>query len=42
MPKLKRLSASDVVSALQHFGFFILTQRGSHINLRRISRAGEK
>jgi predicted RNA binding protein YcfA (HicA-like mRNA interferase family) len=42
MPKLKRLSASDVVSAFQHFGFSVLTQRGSHIKLRRISRAGEK
>jgi predicted RNA binding protein YcfA (HicA-like mRNA interferase family) len=42
MPKLKRLSGSEVVSIFQQFGFFILSQRGSHIKLRRISPAGEK
>ena len=42
MPKLKRLSASEVVSAFQHFGFSVLTQRGSHIKLRRIGQTGEK
>jgi predicted RNA binding protein YcfA (HicA-like mRNA interferase family) len=41
MPKLKRLSASEVISAMQTFGFVVLTQRGSHIKLRRISRGGE-
>lgn len=42
MPKLRRLSASDVVSIFQQFGFFILTQRGSHIKLRRLTQTGEK
>ena len=42
MPKLKRLSASEVVSTFQHFGFAVLTQRGSHIKLRRLSQAGER
>jgi predicted RNA binding protein YcfA (HicA-like mRNA interferase family) len=42
MPKLKRLSASEIVSTFQHFGFSVLTQRGSHIKLGRISQAGEK
>ena len=42
MPKLRRLSASEATAIFQRFGFFILTQRGSHIKLRRISRAGEK
>jgi predicted RNA binding protein YcfA (HicA-like mRNA interferase family) len=42
MPKLKRLSASEVISAFRHFGFVVLTQRGSHIKLRRIGGAGEK
>lgn len=42
MPKLRGLSASDVVSILQHFGFFILKQRGSHIKMRRLTQAGEK
>jgi len=42
MPKLKRLSGSDAVSIFQHFGFSILSQRGSHIKLRRISQVGER
>ena len=42
MPKLKGLSTSEVVSILQRFGFVILTQRGSHIKLRRINQIGEK
>ncbi|MDA1276179.1 MAG: type II toxin-antitoxin system HicA family toxin [Verrucomicrobia bacterium] len=41
MPKLKRLSATELTSVFQQFGFFILSQRGSHIKLRRISSAGE-
>ena len=42
MPKLRRLSGAEVVSIFQRFGFSILSQRGSHIKLRRINRAGEK
>ena len=42
MPKLKRLSGPEAVLAVQRFGFVILSQRGSHIKLRRISQAGEK
>jgi predicted RNA binding protein YcfA (HicA-like mRNA interferase family) len=42
MPKLRRLSAADVVSVFQQFGFFILTQRGSHIKMRRLTQTGEK
>jgi predicted RNA binding protein YcfA (HicA-like mRNA interferase family) len=42
MPKLKRLSGSDVVAILGTFGFSRVTQRGSHIKLRRVSAAGEK
>ena len=42
MPKLKRLTASETVSIFQQFGFSILSQRGSHIKLRRVSKAGEK
>ncbi len=42
MPKLKRLSGSDAVAIFQQFGFFPLTQRGSHIKLRRINQAGNK
>src|SRR5688572_4661566 len=42
MPKLKRLSAAEVVSVLQRFGFSVHTQRGSHLKLRRVGSAGEK
>jgi predicted RNA binding protein YcfA (HicA-like mRNA interferase family) len=42
MPKLKRLSGSEVVSIFQQFGFSILSQRGSHIKLRRLSPTREK
>lgn len=42
MPKLRRLSASEVVSVFQGFGFFVLTQRGSHIKWRRINQAEER
>ena len=42
MPKLKRLSGSEAVSVLQQFGFSILSQRGNHIKLRRVTATGEK
>ena len=42
MPELKRPSGLETASIFQQFGFFILSQRGSHIKLRRISQAGEK
>jgi predicted RNA binding protein YcfA (HicA-like mRNA interferase family) len=35
MPKLKRLSGADVVKILGIFGFYIKSQKGSHIKLRR-------
>jgi len=41
-PKLKRLSGKDVISILDHFGFTIQSQKGSHVKLRRIGIAGEK
>jgi predicted RNA binding protein YcfA (HicA-like mRNA interferase family) len=41
-PKLKRLSGSDIVRILGLFGFSVVTQRGSHVKLRRIGNAGEK
>lgn len=40
MPRLKRLSAREVVSILIGFGFHIYSQRGSHIKLRRRSPEG--
>ena len=42
MPKLKRLSGPEVVAIFQKFGFIRLTQRGSHIKLRRLNSRGEK
>ena len=42
LPKLKRLSGSDVISILGKFGFTIHSQRGSHVKLRRISSTGKK
>jgi predicted RNA binding protein YcfA (HicA-like mRNA interferase family) len=42
MPKLKRLSAAEVVSILKQFGFAIHDQNGSHLKLRRVLQSGEK
>ena len=36
-PRLKRLSARDVLAALQHFGFEVVATRGSHAKLRRVT-----
>ncbi len=35
MPKLPRVSGAEAVRALEHLGFVVLRQRGSHIILRR-------
>jgi predicted RNA binding protein YcfA (HicA-like mRNA interferase family) len=40
MPELKRLSGPEVASVFHRFGFFILSQCGSHIKLRRLNQAG--
>jgi len=42
MPKLRRLSGRDVVGIFEQFGFSVISQRGSHIKLQRLSTAGEK
>jgi len=36
MPKLKILSGREVVKILSKFGFEVVSQRGSHIKLRRV------
>ena len=41
-PKLKRLSGNDIIRILGLLGFSVVTQRGSHVKLRRIGSAGEK
>ena len=35
MPKLPVVSGADVVRALEHLGFVVIRQRGSHIMMRR-------
>ncbi len=35
MPKLKRLTAKDVLAILESFGFICTSQRGSHVKLVR-------
>jgi len=42
LPKLKRLSAVELVSIFRGFGFEIKSQRGSHIKMVRITQDGEK
>lgn len=36
-PKLRRLSGQQVIRVLRRFGFDVVTQRGSHAKLRRIT-----
>lgn len=42
MPKLKRLSGADVIAIFAFCGFEPLSQRGSHVKLRRILPDGTK
>ncbi len=37
MPKLKRLSGSDVIKIFKRFGFDEVSQKGSHVKLKRIN-----
>ena len=40
-PRLRVLSARDVLQALASFGFEVASTRGSHAKLRRKNEAGE-
>lgn len=42
MPRLKVLSGGDIVKILSRFGFTIISQRGSHVKLRRTLPDGTK
>ena len=42
MSKLRVLSGKKVVKILSRFGFEVVSQKGSHIKLRRISPDGAK
>ena len=35
MPRLKVLSGEDVIKILESFNFSVISQRGSHVKLRR-------
>lgn len=37
MPRLKVLSGKDLIKIFDQFGFFIQSQKGSHIKLARIT-----
>ncbi|MFM6154834.1 MAG: type II toxin-antitoxin system HicA family toxin, partial [Sphaerospermopsis kisseleviana] len=42
MPKLRRLSAEEIIDLLNQFGFEIISQKGSHIKLRRLGENGKE
>jgi len=42
MPNLKHLSGKEVINIFEKLGFQTVSQRGSHVKLRRISRSGKK
>jgi predicted RNA binding protein YcfA (HicA-like mRNA interferase family) len=41
MPKLRTLSGSEVLAILSDFGFQPVSQRGSHVKVRRILEDGQ-
>ena len=41
-PRLRRLSAREVVRALGRLGFEVVSTRGSHSKLRRVSSEGAR
>jgi predicted RNA binding protein YcfA (HicA-like mRNA interferase family) len=41
-PKLRRLSGPAVISVLQGFGFEAISQRGSHVKLRRVQDSSKQ
>jgi predicted RNA binding protein YcfA (HicA-like mRNA interferase family) len=41
-PRLRRLSAREVLARLQGFGFEVVATRGSHAKLRRVTQHGER
>lgn len=40
--KLRRLSGPEVIAILERFGFEVVSQRGSHIKLRRTLPDGQR
>lgn len=41
-PRLRRLSAREVLGILKSFGFQVVATRGSHAKLRRANEAGHR
>jgi predicted RNA binding protein YcfA (HicA-like mRNA interferase family) len=41
-PRLRRLSARDILAVLQNFGFEVVATRGSHAKLRRVTRDDQR
>lgn len=41
MPKLRTLSSKEILKILGRFGFQPLSQRGSHLKVRRVLKHGE-
>jgi predicted RNA binding protein YcfA (HicA-like mRNA interferase family) len=41
MPELKRLSGKEVQKIFKYFGFKPISQRGSHVKIRRILETGQ-
>jgi len=41
MPKLPQVSGNEIVKLLQHLGYEVVRQRGSHIRLRKVTPVGE-
>ncbi len=35
MPKLRTLGSSEIIKAMESFGFVVVSQRGSHIKMSR-------
>lgn len=42
VPRLRRLTARDVLRILQDFGFEVVATRGSHAKLRRVAGDGRR
>lgn len=41
-PRLKRLSGHKVIKIFESLGFYIFSQNGSHVKLRKIDNDGKK
>jgi predicted RNA binding protein YcfA (HicA-like mRNA interferase family) len=42
MSRLKRLSGAEAIAILEQFGFQIVSQKGSHVKLRRFGVTGKE